>query len=288
MKMSSHAVKKNLSGMQVLKTLGVLLEGDFTMQQLIEKLNQNETRPVFNNSVISKYINTCRQCGIEIPKIHNKYMVARIPFGLNMTSDEQGLLYNMQTIVRNHMSSRQNKIFDSFMEKINKFSNKQIVRIEKKSSKYFHEAFDKAIQEKRKIRLLFKAKMEMECVPVSIDRHNSKTYFNVQFQNKTRMIAEERLAGLEILREKFIEKINDQVVIYKLMGDLAYKYTLRENESYMSRFEDWCTISNHGENKELLFSRLLRYGSSCVILNPKEYQKEMMLMLDSTLSNYGV
>lgn len=286
--MSSQAVKKNLSGIQVLKTLAVLLDGDYTMQQLIEKLNKDEPKPVFNNSVISKYINTCRQCDIEIPKIHNKYIVARIPFGLNLNSDEQTLLYNMQSVVRDNMSSRQNKLFDAFMEKINKFSNKQIVRIEKKSAKYFYEAFDKAIQEKRKIRLLFKAKMEMECIPVRVDRHNAKTYFIVLFRDKERMIAEERLAGLEILREKFIERINDQVVVYKLTGDLAYKYTLRENENYMSRYDDCCTISNHGENKEILFSRLLRYGSSCVILNPKEYQREMKLLLDSTLSNYGV
>ena len=70
--MIKESLKKNLSSMQVLKTLQVLLEGNFTMQELIKKLNQKEETPVFNNSVISKYINTCRFCGIDIPKIHNK------------------------------------------------------------------------------------------------------------------------------------------------------------------------------------------------------------------------
>ena len=63
--MIKESLKKNLSSMQVLKTLQVLLEGNFTMQELIKKLNQNEETPVFNNSVISKYINTCRFCGHE-------------------------------------------------------------------------------------------------------------------------------------------------------------------------------------------------------------------------------
>lgn len=54
--------------MQVLKTLQVLLQGNFTMQELIERLNKSEEEPVFNNSVISKYINTCRYCGINILK----------------------------------------------------------------------------------------------------------------------------------------------------------------------------------------------------------------------------
>ena len=64
--------KKNLSSMQVIKTLQILLQGDYTMNELIEQLNANESEPIFNNSVVSKYINTCRYCGIEIPKIHNK------------------------------------------------------------------------------------------------------------------------------------------------------------------------------------------------------------------------
>ena len=58
--------KKNLSSMQVIKTLQILLQGDYTMNELIEQLNANESEPIFNNSVVSKYINTCRYCGIEI------------------------------------------------------------------------------------------------------------------------------------------------------------------------------------------------------------------------------
>ena len=70
--MNKISIKKNLSSMQVLKTLQVLLQGNFTMQELIERLNKSEEGPVFNNSLISKYINTCRYCGINILKIHNR------------------------------------------------------------------------------------------------------------------------------------------------------------------------------------------------------------------------
>ena len=86
--------------MQVLKTLQVLLQGNFTMQELIERLNKSEEEPVFNNSVISKYINTCRYCGINILKIHNRYFVASMPFGLELTSGDIGLLERLQNIIR--------------------------------------------------------------------------------------------------------------------------------------------------------------------------------------------
>ena len=82
--MSKLSNKKNISSMQVLKTLQVLLQGNYTMQELVSILNENEKEPLFNNSVISKYINTCRYCGIDIPKIHNKYFVASMPFGIEL------------------------------------------------------------------------------------------------------------------------------------------------------------------------------------------------------------
>ena len=53
--MNKISIKKNLSSMQVLKTLQVLLQGNFTMQELIERLNKSEEEPVFNNSVIRVY-----------------------------------------------------------------------------------------------------------------------------------------------------------------------------------------------------------------------------------------
>ena len=38
----SKTVKKNISGMQVIKTLQVLLEDNYTMEELVQKLNENE------------------------------------------------------------------------------------------------------------------------------------------------------------------------------------------------------------------------------------------------------
>ena len=194
--MSKLSVKKNLSSMQVLKTLQVLLQGNFSMSELVERLNRNETEPVFNNSVISKYINTCRFCGIDIPKIHNKYFVASMPFGLELTNSDINLLENLQNIIKTEMSARYNKIFDKFVEKLNRYSNKKIARVEKDGSKAFVEYFEDAVFEKRKIKLMFKNRAEMVCVPLKIAENNGKMFFNVFYKNKERMISMSRVSGI--------------------------------------------------------------------------------------------
>ena len=284
---ANQAVKKNLSSMQVLKTLQVLLEGNYTMAELIQKLNSNEQEPVFNNSVVSKYINTCRFCGIEIPKIHNKYYVASVPFGLDLEIKDIGLLDNLQSIVKNSFSKKQNQIFDRFFERIIKFSNKHIIRLEEKTSAYSHELFNKAIDEQRKICLMYKANETLECTPLSIVEHKGRTFFNVFYKNSEKLICEDRIAGIELTNQKFVVNTSVPQVVFVLRGSLAKRYEPRENEEVIENPDGSIRVTNTGENKEILLSRLMRYDSSCEIIKPEAYRQEMRQILISTLENYG-
>ena len=280
--------KRNLSSMQVIKNLQVLLQGNFTMNELIEKLNENENEPVFNNSVISKYINTCRYCGIEIPKIHNRYFVASMPFGMDLTNVDINLLENIQSVVKEHMTSKNCKIIDSFIEKLNRYSNKRIARVEKDTYQLTSELFESAVSDKRKIKLMLKTRVIMECIPLKIVENKGKIFFNVYYKNKERMIDSERVSGIEILTNKFVQNFNDPSVIFLLREDLACRYDLRENEQYIkSDKKGWVAVSNRGENKDILFARLLRYDAKCEIVSPKVYREEMRQLLDDALKNYG-
>ena len=286
--MSKLSNKKNISSMQVLKTLQVLLQGNYTMQELVSILNENEKEPLFNNSVISKYINTCRYCGIDIPKIHNKYFVASMPFGLELDVKDTDLLERLQNIIRQEMSKKNNKIFDGFIEKINRFSNKKISRVEKATYQISVEMFERAIKEKRKIRLMFKNKAIWDCIPLNIAENKGKNFFHVLANGHEKMVDTERVSGIEVLSDKFVKNYSEQVVVFELKSPLAERYSLRENERLIKPFDGKSiTVSNHGEGKEILLSRLLRYDDKCEIINPKIYREEMKEIIDSALRNYG-
>lgn len=286
--MAKLSNKKNISSMQVLKTLQVLLQGNYTMQELVSILNENENEPLFNNSVISKYINTCRYCGIDIPKIHNKYFVASMPFGLELDIKDIDLLERLQNIIRQEMSKKNNKIFDGFIEKINRFSNKKISRVEKATYQISVEMFERAIKEKRKIRLMFKNKAIWDCIPLNIAENKGKNFFHVLANGYEKMVDTERVSGIEVLSDKFVKNYSEQVVVFELKTPLAQRYSLRENERLIKPFDGQSiTVSNHGEGKEILLSRLLRYDDKCEIINPKIYREEMKEIIDSALRNYG-
>ncbi len=288
---TKEAVKRNQSSMQVLKTLNLLLENDYTMTELIRKLNENEKEPLFNNSVVSKYINTCRFCGFEIPKIHNKYFVASIPFGIELTANERDLLDDLHFAVKNTMSSTSDESFGIFLKRLNNYSNKELIRVEPKTQQQAYELFDKAVEEKRKVLLLFRAKAVFECIPLRIVEKKGKTSFHVIHDGKEKVIAADRLTGLEMIDKRFEQPDNNdtqQEVVFKLKGKLASTYTLRENEKIVNNNSaDELVVSNVGESKKNLFSRLLRYDKSCEILFPLHYREEMKSILDEMLLNYG-
>ena len=48
------------------------------------------------------------------------------------------------------------------------------------------------------------------------------------------------------------------------------------------------TVTNKNENKEILFSRLLRYDDKCELIRPIAYREEMKELINNMLENYGV
>lgn len=285
---ASQSKKINIASLQVMKTLLALLENNFSMQELIEYLNKKEKEAVFNNNVLSKYINTCRACGVEIPKFQNKYIIAKMPFGLNLSVDEVDLLIQMQKICRESFSQKINNGFNAFIKNINKYSNKTILKVQKETINISYEAFEKAIIEERKIRLTFKTKSSIECIPLSITTHQKRTYFRIKENNIEKSIAVDKIIGIEILNEMFkTPDYEHNQAIFEVRGALAHRYNLRENEILLRQDNNAITIENTGEDMNLLLSRLLRYDSLCEVKAPATYRTEIIKIINDTLANYG-
>ena len=286
---TNEVVKRNISGMQVIKTLQLLLEDDYTMAELTERLNANEKEPIFNNSVVSKYINTCRYCGIDIPKIQNRYFVAKLPFGLNLSTRDIELIEKLQITAAENLTNKPNKELNSFLNKLSKFSNKNIVRVEKNTFDLTKEYFYKAIKEEREILLIFKTKEVLRCKPLDFVVYRGKNCFKVLYENKEKNVIIDRLVGLKLLGKYFKAEVEQNVRFkFKVTGALAERYSTREHEEEIERkLPEYILITNRGENKDELFSRLLRYDKNCEIISPQNYRNEMKLILDEMLANYG-
>lgn len=285
---TKQAAKINIASLQVLRTLQVLMEDNYEMSELIEILNTNNGEKPVNHSVVSKYINSCRYCGIEIPKIHNKYYVASLPFGLDLTIQDINLLGNLRQIARNLLSKKQIEVFEKFLAKINKFSNKKIANVQNKNQEDILKVFKEAVEEERCIQLMLRTREILICSPVQIVKSKNKLFFNVYMQNKEKLVSVDRVVGIEILNQGKFYKIEREAVVFKVTGKLAERYTLKDGEILTEFGPGYKVISNESENREILISRILRYDSCCEILKPVAFREEVKSIIEKTLSNYGV
>ena len=243
----SQAVKINTSSLQVLKALLVMFNNNYTMAELVEHLNKDEKVHFYNNSVVSKYINTFRYCGIEITKIHNKYFLCKMPFGLDLSTKDIDLLDYLLQIAKRILGEKSYKVFEHFFGKISKFSNKNIMRVEGKTEKQVFEDFYNAINDCRKVEIIHKTKVYSKCTPLEIVQGNKRPYFKVLYENKEKLISIDRILGIKILNERFCTNYSNQTILFKLRGGLSKRYTLREHEKLVNSNSNEIIVSNKGE-----------------------------------------
>jgi hypothetical protein len=174
------------------------------------------------------------------------------------------------------------------MKKISKFSNKNIVKAERGLLNILFEKFEQAIQDEKKIKLMLKNNLVIECIPLGITTQQKRTFFNIKFENKEKSVAVDRIYGLEILDIKFrTPSYEYNEVVFEISGALAKRYNMRENETMLEKNLDTIVVLNKGEDKDLLISRLLRYDSLCKIREPINYKEDMKKIINDTLANYG-
>ena len=179
--------------------------------------------------------------------------------------------------------------FKKLINKISKYSNLNIKNNCEVINKKNIEDFEKAIESRRKIELIFDARTVLVCTPLEIIQHAGKTFFNILDENGEKLYCTDKIISINILQDRITYKKEEITVLFKLRGGLAKRYTPRENETVeIDKEPDTILVANKGENKEILFARLLRYDSCCEIISPKSYRNEMKDLLKNMLSNYGV
>ena len=286
---TNQIIKKNQSSFHLLKTLKILLEDNYTVSEIVDRLNEEETEPIYNNNVVRKYINTCKYCGIIIQKKQGKLEVIKLPFGIHFNENDINSIETLNNYAKTCFSAKLYEKFKNLINKISKYSNLNTKNNYEIINKKNIEDFEKAIESQRKVELIFDARTVLTCTPLEIIQHAGKTFFNIADENGEKLYCSDKIVSINILQDRISYKKEEITVIFKLRGGLAKRYTPREHETVEICTEsNTILITNKGENKEILFARLLRYDSCCEIISPKSYRNEMRDLLKNMLSNYGV
>lgn len=278
--------KINIASYKVLQTLICLFNKDMTMKELVDYLNSLNIG-TYNNFVISKYINTCKICGIDIQKLNNKYTIINFPIGMRFNPKESKLLYEIKSFTDTLKQDNPlvltihnlfNKLHLQFFKSNNGLLSSKNCRIIK--------TFEKACKEQYQINIIFKNKSVYKCSPKSINVEKGRIFFTTDNHNNVKQIHPDDVIDIVITEEKSILKYSSQNVIFELYDKLAKNYQLKENEQILRMKDDsTLVILNKYETKKELLHRLMRYGALCKIISPKEYVLEMKDIINKSIDN---
>lgn len=285
--MTKSLAKVNLASLKVLNTLQLLFAKDLSMEELIKsyELYHNEN---CSNFLMSKYINTCRYCGIDIKKINNKYTVLNLPIGLNFSGNELSLFQELKNCCERVKIDQLSDSMQKFLNKINRRAERPISPV---ATSAIHDqnikTFEKSCIQKQKVKLVFTDGTSKICEPVDITIGRDKIILTIFDGQASHELSPDDIEVVKMLPQKSKSMYMPTTVLYELKGKLGKKYQIRDHEHIlkMSRNGD-IVITNRFEDKTKLLHRLMRYGDNCKLISPKSYVEDMKKMIEETIKNY--
>ena len=283
-------LKVNISSLRVLQMLQLLFEKDYTMNELMAALSEVSGERC-SNFLVSKYINTCRFCGIDIQKIDGKYTLLKLPFGIDFSDDVLSLFDEIKKYSSKMRLGKNVRAYNSLLAKINKRSDRYYSKIETPEDDKNIENFEYAMENGWKVNINFVADGNNNlilCEPLELSSEGEHLAVVVNYNGDRKKILYKDITGIVVSNVKSSGNMLSTSVIFKLENALARRYTLRPEEKVVGIEEDGSiTVLNKTEDKQSLLNRLLKYDTVCEIISPRSYKKEMKNIIDTALANYG-
>lgn len=277
--------KVNLASYRVFRTLQCLFEEDLTMNELIEKLN-SDNQGDYNNFVVSKYLNTCKCCGLDIQKVDGKYALSGFPYKEKYSDSEMALI---NELVNTTDTLKSKKMMDKILTKFHMPLCKSGNGLKSSENYRLIKLFEKASISNADIELIYRNGKTIVCSPKDIKVDDGKLVLNIIGDEGPKDVCPDELADVKLLDSKIRKvKVHSGEVIFELRGKLAKRYQLRENEQLIKVKKNGAiVVSNKYEDKTKLLRRLMRYDFSCKLLKPVSYVDDMRNLINDTLKNYN-
>ena len=297
--------KKFDAGLRILEVLKVLLNENLKKVEVIEKLKNNDSiESVYSQEAFVKYFNTLEALGFELERVKNKYSLLTALYRIDITEKEKELLERIILKNRSLYSDKYTEDLKTAISKINKYIepkfsiNELSLLFEKEKMQENYELknrlllsiSDMIIDNQQVILKYWRTKNQIEELKVELKEiveKNKKVfvYCYCPTLGRNKNIDVDTIVELNQLPNKSQNRNCLNSVVFELYGRLASSYKLKPSEKVINFNQNYITVSNTEEDKDILFRRLLKYGESCKIVTPKSMKKEMIEVTNKMLKN---
>jgi len=302
--------KYNESCIKIFALLSMFAKGDAVFEDVIQLFaNPDGTIKQKSNVLLNKYMNTLELFGIKIEKTKGKYYLVKMPFSINLSEEELYAVSLMKSALNFTSKGALKENIQNFISELERRYDKDTKMLSKVISatrntdlSFYFLKFEKQIENCEKY-CKDGSRLEISYitsdnkdetiigVPLEVRYSQEMVTFSV-FNNLSRQIINipmDKIKNIKILKTNSKNLKTCASVVFKLKGDLAKSYKLREWEKSSEIGSDGCMIvENSGEDFETLAVRLFKYHENCEVLTPKYLKARLVKMINNTLKNYNL
>lgn len=280
------------SGVKIFLIIEILFSSPKNIEEISNKLLEYNIKA--DKKTVSKYLRTLKLFGFEIEKINGRFQVLNSPLMIKQKNSGAEIIF----LLMEYFFEKENVEYEILKRKFkNIFDVEENLKIKNsiektlqlsQSAKKNLELINNLIKKnKTEINTKYKGKkLKLTIKEIKFAKNGVFLFAKDKNLKNSRHIKINNLENIKPDKTKNLKFKIKEGVNFKIKENLIKNYILKRGE-IANYINNEAIITNTYEEKEEIFSRLLKYGTKAEILTPEREKRQFIQKLKSLIEHYS-
>ena len=280
------------SGVKIFLIIEILFSSPKNIEEISNKLLECNIKA--DKKTVSKYLRTLKLFGFEIEKINGRFQVLNSPLQIKQKNSGAEIIF----LLMEYFFEKENVEYEILKRKFkNIFDVEENLKIKNsiektlqlsQSAKKNLELINNLIKKnKTEINAKYKGKkLKLTIKEIKFAKNGVFLFAKDKNLKNSRHIKINNLENIKPDKTKNLKFKIKEGVNFKIKENLIKNYILKRGE-IANYINNEAIITNTYEEKEEIFSRLLKYGTKAEILTPEREKRQFIQKLKSLIEHYS-
>ena len=280
------------SGVKIFLIIEILFSSPKNIEEISNKLLEYNIKA--DKKTVSKYLRTLKLFGFEIEKINGRFQVLNSPLMIKQKNSGAEIIF----LLMEYFFEKENVEYEILKRKFkNIFDVEENLKIKNsiektlqlsQSAKKNLELINNLIK-KNKTEINTKNKGKKQKLTIKKKKYTKNGVFLFAKDKNLKNSRHIKINNLENIKPDKTKNLKFKIkegVNFKIKENLIKNYILKRGE-IANYINNEAIITNTYEEKEEIFSRLLKYGTKAEILTPEREKRQFIQKLKSLIEHYS-
>lgn len=280
------------SGVKIFLIIEILFSSPKNIEEISNKLLEYNIKA--DKKTVSKYLRTLKLFGFEIEKINGRFQVLNSPLQIKQKNSGAEIIF----LLMEYFFEKENVEYEILKRKFkNIFDVEENLKIKNsiektlqlsQSAKKNLELINNLIKKnKTEINAKYKGKkLKLTIKEIKFAKNGVFLFAKDKNLKNSRHIKINNLENIKPDKTKNLKFKIKEGINFKIKENLIKNYILKRGE-IANYINNEAIITNTYEEKEEIFSRLLKYGTKAEILTPEREKRQFIQKLKSLIEHYS-